>query len=113
MSRQRMTWNEGGVRDHRASAHPNTPDEGVNHPASQPDHKDATAGGSADWDDAVHKGPYAESEAPAVPGAEKAASIDERLELKAAKCIRLAAAMLGPDATGGSSRRPSPRIYGS
>tara|TARA_Y100000310_G_C20675197_1_gene812637 strand:- start:1742 stop:3001 length:1260 start_codon:yes stop_codon:yes gene_type:complete len=95
-----MTWNEDGVRDHRASDHPATPDEGASHPASQPDHQDAPSGSPSEWGEDVHPGPYAESEPPSLPGYEgKSAGVDARLERKAAKCIRLSAAMLGPDAT--------------
>jgi len=100
MSRQRMTWNEDGVRDHRASDHPATPDEGASHPTSQPDHDDAPSGDPSEWGEDAHPGPYAESEPPSLPGYEgKSAGVDARLERKAAKCIHLAAAMLGPDAT--------------
>jgi hypothetical protein len=77
--RRRMTWTDNGevARHRRASAHPATPHEG---PAS-PAHKEDPAADA-----------YQRKEGTPV---EKAAA----LERKAAKCIRIATAMLGADAS--------------
>ena len=92
--RQRLSWDE------KASAHPATPDEGAASPAhtkDDPGVDDYKNGDTSSWAEDPHGGPYPNSAHPATPDegpaspAYKAASI----ERKAAKCIRLATAMLG------------------
>ena len=115
MSRQRMTWSGDGrpAPTRRASAHPATPWEGETHPAAYPDPEaDAYENGDpSSWAEDPHPGPYRTSVAPAVPyddggyrhpatqpGAPaKNASMNVRVaaERKAAKCIRIATALLG------------------
>jgi len=106
MSRERLTWKDGGaaevlpVETKNASAHPATPDEGPAHPAAQPD-PEANAyenGDTSSWAEDPHPGPYPNSAHPATPDegpaspAHKAAADQIRVaaERKAAKCIRIA-----------------------
>jgi hypothetical protein len=121
MSRRRLTW-ESPSR--KASAPPATPgyEEPSNHPAAYPDPEaDAYENGDTSaWAEDVHPGPYPNGAPPALPGtdapqghpatdlahyfpngAAKQASRQLRaaLEAKAAKCIRLAARMLGKNAS--------------
>jgi len=118
MSRQRMTWGgDGRPATRSASAHPATPWEGETHPAAYPD-PEADAYETEDeshWMETPHPPPYRTSPAPAVPyddggyrhpatqpGAPaRNASMNVRVaaERKAAKCIRIAAALLGPSVT--------------
>jgi hypothetical protein len=105
-----MTWNEGGDLNEdpakSASAHPATPDEGPASPAHKedPGPDDYKNGDTSSWAEDPHPGPYENGEHPAYPDegsahpAAKAASQRE-LERRAAKCIRIATAMLGDDAT--------------
>lgn len=120
MSRQRLTWQDGGdkaasqqvlpVEQARAaSAHPATPDEGAAHPAAQPDpgEHDYENGDTSSWAEDPTTGPYPNSAHPETPDegsahpAAKEAARDLRaaVERKAAKCIRIATAMLGAGAT--------------
>lgn len=97
--RQRMTWGR------KASAHPAYPDEGPASPAYPGADPEADAyenGDPSSWAEDPRKGPYAQSahpsypdEGPASPAYNKQAS----LERKAAKCIRIASAMLGRTAS--------------
>ena len=102
MSRQRMTWTDAGVSRH-ASEHPATPDEGPASPAhkAEPAADAYATGGTSDWAEDPHPGPYANGEHPATPdeGPASPAHKAAALERKAAKCIRLATAMLGEGAT--------------
>ena len=118
MSRQRMTWGgDGRPATRSASAHPATPWEGETHPAAYPD-PEADAYETEDeshWMETPHPPPYRTSPAPAVPyddggyrhpatqpGAPaRNASMNVRVaaERKAAKCIRIASALLGPNVT--------------
>lgn len=127
-TRERMTWggksaagpvlpSEAAAR-RRASAHPQTPDEGINHPAGYDDPKQPNAyenGDTSSWAEDVHKGPVRTSPQPANPmddggyrhpaaqaGAPaKNASHDVRAatERKASKCIKIASALLGEQVT--------------
>ncbi len=102
MSRERMTWNEGTtevpVDDKQAAEAPATPGEGPASPAYKEDPaQDAYAkGDTSSWAEDPNPPPYSNGEAPAVPSEKQAADV---LERKAAKCIRLATAMLGGDAS--------------
>lgn len=128
-TRERMTW--GGksaagnptlpfelAAKRKASAHPQTPDEGITHPAGYDDPVQPDAyenGDTSAWAEDPHPGPYRTSPAPAnpmddggyrhpaaQPGAPaKNASHNVRAaaELKAAKCLRIASAMLGQSVT--------------
>lgn len=102
MSRQRMTWTDAGVSRH-ASEHPATPDEGPASPAhkAQPGPDAYKSGDTSSWAEDVHPGPYENGEHPATPdeGPASPAYKAAALERKAAKCIRLATAMLGEGAT--------------
>ena len=102
--RKRMTWNDSGVRQRRASEHPATPDEGPASPAYGGPDPAADAyenGDTSSWAEDPHPGPYTNSEHPAYPdeGPASPAYKAAALERKAAKCIRLATAMLGEGAT--------------
>ena len=102
--RQRLTW-AGEAR--RASAAPATPNEGPASPAHQPD-PEATKyenGDTSSWAEDVHPGPYPQSAHPATPdeGPASPAYKAAALERKAAKCIRIATAMLG-DAEGDAAK---------
>jgi hypothetical protein len=96
MNRKRMTWK-------KASEHPAYPDEGPASPAydGQTPADAYDIGGPSEFAEDPHPGPYPNSAHPATPDegpaspAYKAAS----LERKAAKCIRIASAMLGENAT--------------
>ena len=100
--RKRMTWNdERGVRQRRASS--DLPHEGAASPAHHPD-KGADGydiGGPSEFGEDVHAGPYADTAHPATPdeGPASPAYKAAALERKAAKCIRLATAMLGEGAS--------------
>lgn len=107
MSRQRKTWKS-------ASPPPATPSEqgGYEHPASyeDPGAHDYENGDTSSWAEDVHPGPYDQSPHPATPdegpfhpagvgspsGQKTARAAAEK---KAAKCIRIATAMLGEDAS--------------
>ena len=124
MSRQRMTWGGDGrpAPTRRASAHPAVPWEGESHPAAYPDPEaDAYENGDpSSWAEDPHPPPYRTSVAPAVPyddggyrhpatqpGAPaKNASVNVRVaaERKAAKCIRIATALLGPNVASAAQR---------
>lgn len=121
MARQRLTWE---TPSRKASAPPATPgyEEPSNHPAAYPDPEaDAYENGdTSSWAEDPHPGPYPNGAPPALPGTDapqghpatdmahyfpngvgKQASRQLRaaLEAKAAKCIRLAARMLGKNAS--------------
>jgi hypothetical protein len=104
MRRQRLTWQQRGGADRRASAHPAYPDEGPASPAYQPDPEaDAYENGdTSSWAEDPHPGPYPNSAHPAYPDegpaspAYKAAALEVALEKKAARCLRLASALMGP-----------------
>lgn len=121
MSRRRLTWE---TPSRKASAPPATPgyEEPSNHPAAYPDPEaDAYENGdTSSWAEDPHPGPYPNGAPPALPGTDapqghpatdmahyfpngvgKQASRQLRaaLEAKAAKCIRLAARMLGKNAS--------------
>lgn len=102
MSRQRMTWTDAGVSRH-ASEHPATPDEGPASPAhkAQPAADAYMNGDPSSWAEDPHPGPYPNSAHPATPdeGPASPAHKAAALERKAAKCIRLATAMLGDSAS--------------
>jgi len=102
--RRRMTWNDAGARHHRASAHPATPDEGPASPAYGGPDPDADAyetGDTSSWAEDVHPGPYTNSAHPATPdeGPASPAYKAAALNRKAAKCIKIASAMLGRTAS--------------
>lgn len=132
MNRQRMTWGgksatgpvlpvEEAARKaaeaKRASAHPQTPDEGITHPAGYPDPTQPAAyenGDTSSWAEDPHPGPYRTSPAPAVPvddggykhpatqpgaPAKNASDLRVAVEHKAAKCLRIASAVLGSEIT--------------
>lgn len=121
-SRERITWGKNAtgpilpseVAAKRASEHPQTPDEGITHPAGYKDPTQPNAyenGDTSSWAEDPFKGPVRTSPAPAnpmddggyrhpaaQPGAPaKNASRDVRAatELKATKCIKVASAILG------------------
>ena len=118
MTRRRTTW---GSNPHTASAPPATPNEGTNHPAYQPEPSadKYMNGDPSSWGEDVHPGPYPNSAPPAdpgmqepqghpatdpahyFPGGSKAASrnLQAAMQQKAAKCIRIATAMLGRNAS--------------
>jgi hypothetical protein len=118
-TRERLTW--GGDKTaaplpvetadaKRASAHPAIPDEGITHPAGYDDPVQPNAyenGDTSSWAEDVHPGPYENSAHPATPDegpfhpAAKQAARELRaaVERKAAKCIRIATAMMGKDVT--------------
>jgi hypothetical protein len=126
-TRERMTWggkSAAGITlpveqaAKKASAHPQTPDEGITHPAGYQDPTQPAAyenGDTSSWAEDVHPGPYRTSPAPAMPlddggyrhpaaqpGAPaKNASRDLRAatERKASKCLRIASALLGEEIT--------------
>lgn len=100
----------------RASAHPQTPDEGLTHPAAYADPEaDAYMNGDPEsWAEGVHPGPYRTSPAPANPmddggyrhpaaqpgaPAKNASMTRQAAEIQAAKCIRIAQALLGKEAS--------------
>lgn len=107
MSRQRKTWKS-------ASPPPATPSEqgGYEHPATyeDPGAHDYENGDTSSWAEDVHPGPYDQSPHPATPdegpfhpagvgspsGQKTARAAAEK---KAAKCIRIATAMLGEEAS--------------
>jgi hypothetical protein len=105
--RIRQTW-----RDRQASPPPATPGygtENTDHPATQPDPgaDDYNIGGPSEFAEDVHPPPYEQSSPPATPGygtenmdhpAVKKGSLEAQVHAKAAKCLRVASAMLGPDA---------------
>ncbi len=110
--RERLTWKRGGATNapaRRASAHPAYPDEGAASPAYQPDPEaDAYENGDpSSWAEDPNPGPYPQSAHPAYPDEgpaspayiAKQGSVALALERKAAKCVRLASAMLGPGAS--------------
>jgi hypothetical protein len=109
MNRQRMTWNGGDLEKdstkHAAEA-PAVPNEGPASPAykADPGPDDYKNGDTSSWAEDPHPGPYENGEHPATPDegtshpAAKAASVED-LERRAAKCIRIATAMLGEGAT--------------
>jgi hypothetical protein len=109
MERQRMTWNGGDLEKdstkHAAEA-PAVPNEGPASPAykADPGPDDYKNGDTSSWAEDPHPGPYENGEHPATPDegtshpAAKAASVED-LERRAAKCIRIATAMLGEGAT--------------
>lgn len=110
--RERLTWKRGGATNapaRRASAHPAYPDEGAASPAYQPDPEaDAYENGDpSSWAEDPHPGPYPQSAHPAYPDEgpaspayiAKQGSVALALERKAAKCVRLASAILGPTAS--------------
>lgn len=110
--RERLTWKRGGALNappRRASAHPAYPDEGAASPAYQPDPEaDAYENGDTSaWAEDPNPGPYPQSAHPAYPDEgpaspayiAKQGSVALALERKAAKCVRLASAMLGPTAS--------------
>lgn len=115
--RNRMTWTAAG---RKASSPPATPGYGTEdqeHPAHQPDpNMDAYETGDPDsWAETPKAPPYAEGNPPALPGYDtedqdhpahepnprvpKEASLRQLVEKKAAKCARIAQAMLGKKAT--------------
>lgn len=121
MSRRRITWEHPS---RKASAPPATPghEEPSIHPAAYPDPEaDAYENGdTSSWAEDPHAGPYPNGAPPALPGTDapqghpatdmahyfpngvgKQASrqLLAALEAKAAKCIRLAARMLGKNAS--------------
>lgn len=96
--RQRLTWSRF------ASAHPATPDEGPASPAhtqDDPGEHDYENGDTSSWAEDPTKGPYPQSAHPATPdeGPASPAYKQARLEIKAAKCIKMAKAMLGKTAS--------------
>ena len=122
-TRERMTWKTASgptlpieSAQRRASGHPAYPDEGVTHPAGYDDPAaDAyKSGDPSSWAEDPHKGPVRTSPAPAnpmddggyrhpatQPGApgKNAAAIELAAQKKAAKCIHVASALLGKNAT--------------
>jgi len=110
--RERLTWKRGGATNapaRRASAHPAYPDEGAASPAYQPDPEaDAYENGDpSSWAEDPNPGPYPQSAHPSYPDEgpaspayiAKQGSVAIALERKAAKCVRLASAILGPTAS--------------
>jgi hypothetical protein len=125
-TRERMTWggkSAAGVvlpveqAAKKASAHPQTPDEGITHPAGYQDPTQPAAyenGDTSSWAEDVHPGPYRTSPAPANPmddggyrhpaaqpgaPAKNASTLRAAAERKASKCIRIASALLGEEIT--------------
>ena len=119
MTRQRLTWT-----NRKASPPPATPgyEEPSIHPAAYPDPAadQYENGDTSSWAEDPHPGPYPNTPHPALPGTEApqghpatdpkhyfpegvgkqaAAQLRAATEVKAAKCIRIAQAMLGPRAT--------------
>lgn len=127
-TRERMTWGGKSAAGltlpveeaaKKASAHPQTPDEGITHPAGYADPTqpaDYENGDTSSWAEDVHGGPYRTSPAPANPmddggykhpaaqpgapaknAADKEAARNFRaaVERKASLCIRIAATLLG------------------
>ena len=97
--RQRLTW-----QGRKASAHPAYPDEGPASPAYPGADPEADAyenGNPSSWAEDPHPGPYTNSAHPAYPdeGPASPAYKAAALERKAAKCIRIASAILGRKAT--------------
>lgn len=124
-TRERMTWGgksaagptlpfEAAAKKKRGSAHPQTPDEGLVHPAAyedptQPD--DYENGDTSSWAEDPMGPPYRTSLQPAnpmddggyrhpaaqagAPARNASRSLRAAAELKAHKCIRLASALLG------------------
>ena len=115
-TRRRTTWENRLPVERFASEHPAYPDEGLTHPAAYADPEaDAYENGdTSSWAEDPHPGPYRTSLAPANPmddggyrhpaaqpgaPAKNASLTRQAAERKAAKCIRLAQAMLGKNAT--------------
>jgi hypothetical protein len=119
-TRNRMTWNQPRLpveARKKASEHPAYPDEGITHPAGYEDPTQPAAyenGDTSSWAEDVHPGPYRTSPAPANPmddggyrhpaaqpgaPAKNASMTRAAAEAKAAKCIRIAQALLGKNAT--------------
>jgi len=111
--RKRTTWGKEAGQDKAASPPPAMPgylDADGKHPADQgdPAYDQYAKGDTSAWAEDPHPGPYPNSAPPADPRddgthpAEKRASDDEpspTVLQKAAKCARIASAMLGPQAT--------------
>jgi hypothetical protein len=110
--RERLTWKRGGATNapaRHASAHPAYPDEGAASPAYQPDPEtDAYENGDPSfWAEDPNPGPYPQSAHPSYPDEgpaspayiAKQGSVARALEDKAAKCVHLASAILGPAAS--------------
>ena len=99
MARNRITWDDADFR-RASSAYP----EGEPASPAYQGQKDADAydiGGPSEFAEDPHPGPYANGEHPATPdeGPASPAYKAAALERKAAKCIRIASAMLGEGAT--------------
>ena len=96
--RRRLTWEEDGLGK-RASSE--LPGEGAASPAHQPEKGVDAYGMDSDFGSEPHAGPYGNGEHPAYPdeGPASPAFKAAALERKAAKCIRIATAMLGDAAT--------------
>ena len=120
MARVRMTQRNAGHENNReAAAPPASYGWQPEHPAHKADPEvddylidnDGNGTGSepADFNEDVHEGPYQNAEHPATPdegpfhpaqpAGKKAAMLRKAAEKKAAKCIRIAQAMLGAEAT--------------
>ena len=119
MARVRLTQRHAGNDSREAAAPPASYDWQPEHPAYKADPEvddylidnDGNGTGSepADFAEDVHPGPYENSKEPANPHEERdhpaqpagklAATRRRAAEKKAAKCIRIAQAMLGPGAT--------------
>lgn len=100
MSRKRLTWAD---KARQAAAAPANPNEGPASPAykGDPGPDDYKSGDTSAWAEDVHPGPYPNSAHPATPdeGPASPAYKAAALERKAAKCIRIATAMLGEGAS--------------
>lgn len=104
MTRRRLTWT-----DRSASPAPALPTEAGGHPAAYPDPEadQYQTGDTSAWAEDPTRGPYAQSTPPALPteagdhpaAMRQAAQQRRAAEQKAARCIRLAEAMLGSNAS--------------
>ena len=99
--RRRLTWEEDGPGKRASEIPKATPNEGAASPAHQPEKGAASYSIDSDFGSEPHSGPYGNGEHSATPdeGAASPAHKAAALERKAAKCIRLASAMLGEGAT--------------
>ena len=114
-NRKRLTWNQKGATEKEASPAPQVPanarTEESDHPAAQEDaaYEKYKSGDPSAWAEDVHPGPYDNSPAPAIPGMQEpadhpaakpgkpmsASDVRKAAEKKAAKCIRVATALIG------------------
>ena len=109
MARTRKTWNNTNKQASPPPATPGYADPDTHdHPAHQedPGANDYENGDTSAWAEDPMPGPYENAEHPATPheghdhpAMKSARALRASVERKAAKCIRIAQAMLGPKAT--------------